>query len=188
MCSDVKKEGRTFLVPLDKTPKAWLLQAIAGARQGHKMSKPLSEIIAERVERALHDAGYRSQDEFANVADIPRATLHRVLSGQFDNRISTLEKIAHKLGVAVSDLVTEDPRGTRKGKSELHAIGPKKKSAIMVKILVPKDEEIPRWLIDACREGAGQIEKEPAKRKPNVKKSASRRAVGLGEILAKKSN
>jgi len=147
------------------------------------MPKTLPEIIASQVEKALQEAGYRSQEEFSNSIGLPRATLNRVLSGRYDNRISTLEKIAAGLDLPVSALFSGEPG--KKGKSTLHDLGPKKKSGILVKILVPKDEEIPKWLVDACREGAGQIEREPAKRKPKTTDLAKRRAVGLGEILDK---
>ena len=73
-----------------------------------------------------------------------------------------------------------------KGKdADLHGRGPKRKSGIMVKILVPKGEEVPSWLIEACREGAGQIETEPAKRIPKTTGSSPRRSMGLKEILGK---
>jgi transcriptional regulator with XRE-family HTH domain len=147
------------------------------------MPKTLSQIIAARVEKALEDAGFRSQDEFANVIGVPRATINRVLSGRFDNRLSTLEKISKGLGVSLGALLDGAQGKKGPGNAALHAIGPKKKSSILVKILVPKDEEIPKWLVDACREGAGQIEQEPAKRKPKTSGASRRRSVGLGEIL-----
>ena len=148
-------------------------------------TKSLSQIIASRVERAIEEAGFRSQEEFANVIGLPRATVNRVLSGRYDNRLSTLEKIAGGLKLPLGALL-EDGKSAKKGtKVQLHALGPKKKSGIVVKILVPKDEEVPKWLVDACREGAGQIEQEPAKRRPKTTDLAKKRAVGLGEILDK---
>lgn len=147
------------------------------------MPKTLSETIASQVEKALQAAGYRSQEEFANVIGLPRATLNRVLSGRYDNRISTLEKIAVGLDMPLGALLDGDGQKKGKGKSSLHTLGPKKKSGILVKILVPKDEEIPKWLVEACREGAGQIEQEPAKRRPKTKGTAPLRAVGLSEIV-----
>lgn len=150
------------------------------------MPKTLSETIASQVEKALQAAGYRSQEEFANVIGLPRATLNRVLSGRYDNRISTLEKIAAGLDMPLGALLDGDGQQRGKGKSSLHTLGPKKKSGILVKILVPKDEEIPKWLIEACREGAGQIEQEPTTRKPKTTGASKRRAVGMAEILSKR--
>lgn len=158
MSSNTDKGTRVFLVPLERTPRDWLLQILKGEPREPTMpkTKTLPQIIAAQVEKAIEAAGFRSQDEFANAAGIPRATLNRVLSGRFDNRISTLEKIAAGLDLPIASFLTGDAK--RKGKSPLHAIGPKKRSKIVVKIIVPKDEEAPQWLIDACREGAGQIE------------------------------
>jgi len=148
------------------------------------MPKTLSEKIAARLEKALEAAGYRSQEEFANVVGLPRATLNRVLSGRYDNRLSTLEKIAAGLELPLGALLDGDAEKKGKSLGHLHAIGPKKKSGIVVKILVPKGEEVPKWLVDACREGAGQIEQEPLKRKPKTTGAARRRSVGLSEIVA----
>lgn len=120
-------------------------------------TKTLPQIIAAQVEKAIEAAGFRSQDEFANAAGIPRATLNRVLSGRFDNRISTLEKIASGLDLPIAAFLTGE--GAEKRKSSLHAIGPKKKSNIVVKIIIPKDEEAPKWLVDACREGVGPVKR-----------------------------
>lgn len=153
MRSKTNKDARVFLVPLDRTPRDWLLQILKGEPREQTMpkTKTLPQIIAAQVETAIEGAGYRSQDEFANAVGIPRATLNRVLSGKFDNRISTLEKIASGLDLPIATFLTGD--GSRKAKGTLHALGPKKKSNIVVKIIVPKDEEAPQWLIDACRDG-----------------------------------
>jgi len=165
MRSKTNMGERVFLVPLERTPRDWLLQILKGEPREPTMpkTKTLPQIIAAQVEKAIEAAGYRSQDEFANAVGIPRATLNRVLSGRFDNRISTLEKIASGLDLPIALFLTGD--GSKKVKSTLHTLGPKKKSKIVVKIIVPKDEDAPQWLIDACREGAGQIEQEPAKSK-----------------------
>lgn len=137
-----------FLVPLENTPRDWLLQVLGFNPQVRQMSKTLPQIIAAQVEKAITEAGYRSQDEFANAVGIPRATLNRVLSGRFDNRISTLEKIAAGLELSIANFLTGSGGGKRN--SSLHTIGPKKKSSIVVKIIVPSNEAIPDWLSHVC--------------------------------------
>ena len=161
------------------------MSAIAWEHRDPLMSRSLAQIIAAQVERAIQDAGYRSQEEFAHVIGVPRATLHRVLTGTFDFRVSTLEKIAKGLKISVGQLLSKDGIEGKGKDADLHGRGPKRKSGIMVKILVPKGEDVPPWLIEACREGAGQIETEPAKRKPKTTGSSPRRSVGLKEILGK---
>ncbi len=181
--------GTTYQVPLNKTPKAWLIQALMGEFKVSLMSKlkqNIAKTVAVQIELAIKDAGYRSQEEFANVIGMPKATLNRVLSGSFDTRISTLEKIAQGLGLPMGQLLDVDPSAKSVAKTNLHSKGPKQKSGILVKILVPKDEEPPKWLVDACREGAGQIEKVAAKRKPKTTDTGKRRQVGLDEILDRK--
>ena len=115
----------------------------------------------------------------------PKATVNRILLGTYDVRISTLRKIAQGLGIPMGELLDIQEKKTHKKDSSFHTKGAKKKSGIVLKILVPKDEDIPKWLVDACREGVGQIENVPAKRRPKTTGSSKQRQVGLDEILGR---
>lgn len=174
---------RVLLLPLRAVRRAWVLQALADGARVTLMEKSLQQIVALRVQQGLADRGFRTREEFASEAGMSRATLNRVLSGDYDLRLSTLESLAAGLGVPVSTLFQADSRASVPERSAKASVGAKKRSAIVVKILVPKDEEVPAWLVDACRQGAGQIEQEPPKRKPQTTGTSPRRSVGLKEIL-----
>lgn len=147
------------------------------------MSKSLAQVVALKVQRTFEERGFRTREEFANEAGISRATLNRVLAGTNDLRLSTMETIAKALEVNVASLLELDASSLTTSELPKRTPGAKKRSGIVVKILVPKGEEVPEWLVDACRKGAGQIEAEPLRRRAETTGTTPRRLVGLKEIL-----
>lgn len=147
------------------------------------MPKTLQQVVALQVQRAIEERGFRTREEFAFEAGISRATLNRVLAGTNDLRLFTMETIAKTLDVSVTSLLAADPSALPPGELPKRSPGAKKRSGIVVKILVPKGEDAPDWLVDACRKGAGQIEPEPVRRRAETSGATPRRAMGLKEIL-----
>lgn len=50
--------------------------------------------IASRLDEAMRDAGFKSQNALAKVSLVPQATISRILKGNSDPEASTLRKLA----------------------------------------------------------------------------------------------
>lgn len=186
----MRQVGVRVRVPLEFVPRTWLIQALVQGAQVVSMPKSVTETIAARIEEAIRKAGYLSQDQFAHEIGLPRATLYRVLSGKIDPRVSTLAKISKGLNVPLEDFFKSDgaPSGLSKGHSTFHRAGPKKKSNILMNILIPVGEDVPGWLQEACRQGVAFLESgvDSQRKGTSTKSKAKHRKVGLSEILPAK--
>lgn len=163
----------------------WLRVALGCWSPNRAMKQNLRQKIVDNICREIEAAGFRTQDEFAHTIGMERTSLRRVLSGKYDTRLSTLEKIAEGLEIPLDRLLK--PEDSTVKAQLLHTRGkrgvPKQ---VVLQILVPQGAEIPQWLLDACREGAGHIEPETAPKK--AVKGKQLRKAGKDEIfLGKKS-
>jgi transcriptional regulator with XRE-family HTH domain len=126
--------------------------------------------IASRIAQAIEQAGFKTQDEFARVIDMDRSTLRRVLSGKFDPKLSTLQRIAVGLELSVDELLT-----TKVGESALLLKKKGRRSVevapiVQIQFTLPPGEQLPDWLKDAVQAGKataslvmqGQGNKRPA--------------------------
>ena len=67
-----------------------------------KKSKILKDFGAN-LERLIYKK-FRSRDAFLKDQDIYKANLHRLINGEVDPHLTTLHKIADRLGVPVKEL------------------------------------------------------------------------------------
>jgi transcriptional regulator with XRE-family HTH domain len=66
--------------------------------------KPVETRVGARIKLLREGKGWL-QRELAKAAGLPLRTVGRIERGEVDVRVSTLAKIAHALGVALTDLV-----------------------------------------------------------------------------------
>lgn len=66
--------------------------------------KPIETKVGDRIKLLRESKGWL-QRELAKAAGLPLRTVGRIERGDVDVRLSTLAKIAHALGVTLTDLV-----------------------------------------------------------------------------------
>ena len=66
--------------------------------------KPIETKVGDRI-KLLRESNGWLQRELAQAAGLPLRTVGRIERGEVDVRLSTLAKIAHALGVTLTDLV-----------------------------------------------------------------------------------
>lgn len=112
-------------------------------------------VIAQGVQRAIQEAGYRSADEFALAIGLPRSTLSRVLNGKADTRISTLNRIAQALSKPLDEfLAAPSPSRDSLKTHRLRSPGRPQREDIRIQISIPAGVEIPQWLQDVLERDA----------------------------------
>lgn len=76
------------------------------------------EDIGGRLDKAMQEAGYRSQKDLERASGVPQATISRILKnfGRYGPETETVRKLAHACGVSfewLSNGVGEPPVATR---------------------------------------------------------------------------
>lgn len=117
------------------------------ARLGSKPSPEILKAIRIAIGRGLGREGYRSHEEFAYAIGLPKSTLSRLLRDMIDPRLSTLEKIAHGLGMQTSDLLAQSR--TLESQEPLRPKPGRKRGTVLnVNITIPAGSPPPTWLED----------------------------------------
>jgi len=65
------------------------------------------ELLAESIQKRIKKAGYETIEKFCFENEIPKSTFSEFLSGKYDPKLSTLEKISEALGTSVSQLLKQ---------------------------------------------------------------------------------
>lgn len=122
------------------------------------------QTLAMRISEGIVRAGYSSKDHFARSIALPRMTLHKLLKGELDPRISTLIKIADGLDSSLEDLLAKQrggsPRTSAEGEAgtamtDLQKPGRRKLKKVSVKITV-SGENLPSWLVEGFSQAASE--------------------------------
>lgn len=124
------------------------------ARLGSKPSPEILKAIRIAIGKGLGREGYRSHEEFAYAIGLPKSTLSRLLRDMIDPRLSTLEKIAHGLGMQTSDLLAQSR--TLESQEPLRAKPGRKRGTVLnVKVTIPAGGPPPAWLDDLKADSEG---------------------------------
>jgi len=150
----MRQELFIIQVPLSEVPSSWLEWVALGTREF--MNKPIHTQIAASIALAIEQAGFKTQDEFARVIDMDRSTLRRVLSGKYDPKLSTLQRIAEGLEISVDRLLQTASPST---KPLLQKRGRKPKESpqvVQIQLVMAPGEDLPEWLKMALEQGKAQ--------------------------------
>lgn len=119
--------------------------------------------LAKRISEGIVRAGYSSKDQFARSIALPRMTLHKLLKGELDPRVSTLVKIADGLDLPLETLLAKkaDPKtladvGSGNAMTDLQKPGRRKLKKVSVKITVT-GEQLPGWLVEAFGQATAEL-------------------------------
>jgi transcriptional regulator with XRE-family HTH domain len=127
------------------------------------------QALAKRISDGILHAGYTSKDQFARSIALPRMTLHKLLKGELDPKVSTLLKIADGLDSTLEALLAQPESLRRVGKeidgSALETLkkpGRRKLRTLSVKLTV-SGEDLPGWLQEAFKQASIPPEVQSAK-------------------------
>lgn len=145
-------------VSLADVPAEWLRWVTASAGTRESMQQTFQMQIAASIALAIERAGFRTQDEFAHVIGMDRSTLRRVLSGNFDPKLSTLQRIALGLETTVDALLTPVSTETTTVLKKRGRKTPAPPQMVQIQFLLAPGEELPAWLKEAILGGkASQV-------------------------------
>lgn len=150
----------TIQVSLAQIPLKWL--TLVDLPMGTRDFMPDTEtesfqvLVAASIARAIENAGFRTQDEFARVIGMDRSTLRRVLSGKYDPKLSTLQRIADGLEMPLDDLLKTDASQAisslqRKGRKPVE-----KPHVVQIQITLAPGEQLPEWIKDCIENGSAK--------------------------------
>lgn len=72
------------------------------------VTPPSNHTVAQRVRDAMEEQG-QTEKGLAEATGIPRTTLQRRLTGNSDFTVTELDALARHLGIALVDLLADEP-------------------------------------------------------------------------------